>query len=258
LRNKVNEWQEFSLKKDVEKISKTIEQTQTENISIVVDLVIAIVALLLDELLSPDDTTRTWAFWGLFVPCVALFLWHIFKCCKKAIKKHNTKYNVFNVGDLINNFDNEICYYVMMADSYNQMLKKAVSHRRNKNIAEFYYIETWYCINKAKVELFKMLCKTKSVFTNDHKEVIKKNKIFISRLINIIMIIEDIRISTNSLILNQNLVINDESMIDMNIEYDLQFKSFVKEINDNFSNQADGSSKIIPIDFSDINRFVKQ
>ena len=104
------------------------------------------------------------------------------------------------------------------------MLTVAIT-QDNKNLVAFYYIETWYCINKAKAKMYSMQFKTKYIFTKESAEVIKKNRILISRLVNITQIMEDIRI------------------------YDGNYKDFISEINQNFGNQ-------ITIDFDEKDRFV--
>lgn len=265
MKNKVNEWQELSLKKDVEKILKLLSQKQTLDFSIIMDLAIAVVALLLDKLLEPAATGREWLFWLLFIPSMLLLGWHAALFIIDIVKKHNSRYNVYSCQDLIDTFDNDICYYVMMADAYNQMLNEAISNNTaangnngvsngsNKNdlksVPVFYYIETWYCINKAKAKLYSMRHKTKQVFTTDEDDVVRKNRILLSRLVNIVMIMEEIRESTNGIIKNKLLDIPDKSAITMNVKYDQNFEQFIKEINENFSNS-------LSLNFKEVERFV--
>lgn len=248
MKNKVNEWQELSLKKDIEKIVKVISRKQVIDYSIIIDLGIAVAALLLDNLLSQNAPERIWLFWCLFVPCTLLLAWHLLQFIGELIKKHNSKYSVYSIQELIDSFDNDICYYVMMADAYNQMLTDAIT-QDNKNLVTFYYIETWYCINKAKAKMYSMQFKTKYIFTKESDDVVKKNRILISRLVNITQIMEDIRISTNTLISNKKILIQDHSSIEMNKKYDGNYKDFISEINQNFGNQ-------ITIDFDEEDRFV--
>lgn len=247
MKNKVNEWQELSLKKDIEKIVKVISRKQVIDYSIIIDLGIAVAALLLDNLLSQTAPERIWLFWCLFVPCALLLAWHLWQFIGELLKKHNSKYSVYPIQELIDSFDNDICYYVMMADAYNQMLTDAIT--QDNNLVTFYYIETWYYINKAKAKMYSMQFKTKQIFTKEPDDVVKKNKILISRLVNITQIMEDIRISTNALISNKAIRIQDYSPIETSKKYDWNYKDFISEINQNFGNQ-------ITIDFNEKDRFL--
>lgn len=248
MKNKVNEWQELSLKKDIEKIVKVLSRKQVIDYSIIIDLGIAVAALLLDNLLSQNSPKRVWLFWCLFVPCLALLAWHSYQFIRELLKKHNSKYSVYSTQELIDSFDNDICYYVMMADAYNQMLADAIA-QKNNNLATFYYIETWYCINKAKAKMYSMQYKTKQIFTKDSDDVVKKNRILVSRLVNISQIMEDIRIATNTLIRNKQISLQDNSAIQMNKKYDVNYKEFIEEINESFGKQVE-------IDFGEKERFV--
>lgn len=260
MKNKVNEWQELSLKKDIEKIRSIISQKQLIDYSLIFDFAIAVAALLLDILLSPESPSRPWLFWGLLALCLALLCWQIkiFGC--EIIKKHNTKYRVYSAQELIDSFDNDICYYVMMADAYNQMLNDAVSQSttgatsegNKNNIALFYYIETWYYINKAKAKMSEMYYKTRQIFTKDTDEIARNNKqILLSRLVNIVMIMEDLRISTNCLLSNGKITLGDDSILSMNRKYDQKCKSFCDKINSDFG-------EIININFDDPTRFPQE
>lgn len=252
MKNKVNEWQELSLKKDIEKISRSLSQQQTVGYSIIFDLFLAITSVLIDKMVV-DGEQREQAFWVLITICILAFVVQVMIFTGRAVKRHNTKYKVFSPDELIDSFDNEICYYVMMADTYNQMLQDAAATTNAgitpSNIAIFYYIETWYYINKAKAQLANMQYKISDVFTNDSFEIARNNgKILLSRLKNLTLIMEDIRISTNTLITNKQLIITDSSILKINADYDQYYKTFVLYINKGFG-------QTIHIDFDDPDRF---
>ncbi len=248
--NKVNEWQELSLKKDIEKIRKSIVDNQSVHHTIVLDLLVAVIAILVDKLLSPNDTERVWLFWVLGIICLIPSVWVLGRHIYLTIQKRQKKYTSYSTSDLIDSFDNEICYYVMMAETYSQMLNDLIAHdEHNKNVATFYYIESWYYVNKAKYKLYSMLYKTDSVFSSDIDTTVKKNLISISRLVNIVLIMEDIRTFCNKHIQDEKFTISDLSISDANLKYDSYYQDFIKEINENFDN-------IISIDFSCKERFI--
>lgn len=248
MKNKVNEWQELSLKKDIEKISRVITRNKLITYAFIFDIAIAVIAIVIDEFLSPaDESNRTWLFWALFVMSLVPFVVILLIAIRDQIRKRNGAYNVYSVSELIDSFDNDICYYVMMADTYNQMLNDSIKQGDN-NVAVFYYIETWYYVNKAKSKMHKMLYKTKQIFTKEPNDVLQRNMISISRLVNIIMIIEDIRVSSNKFIDNKSLVLTDKSIVEINREYDKSYRNFISKINENFNSP-------IKINFDDKNRF---
>lgn len=212
------------------------------------DIAIAVIAIVIDEFLSPaDESNRTWLFWALFVMSLVPFVVILLIAIRDQIRKRNGAYNVYSVSELIDSFDNDICYYVMMADTYNQMLNDSIKQGDN-NVAVFYYIETWYYVNKAKSKMHKMLYKTKQIFTKELNDVLQRNMISISRLVNIIMIIEDIRVSSNKFIDDKSLVLTDKSIVEINREYDKSYRNFISKINENFNSP-------IKINFDDKNRF---
>lgn len=212
------------------------------------DIAIAVIAIVIDKFLSPaDESNRTWLFWALFVMSLVPFVVILLIAIRDQIRKRNGAYNVYSVSELIDSFDNDICYYVMMADTYNQMLNDSIKQGDN-NVAVFYYIETWYYVNKAKSKMHKMLYKTKQIFTKEPNDVLQRNMISISRLVNIIMIIEDIRVSSNKFIDDKSLVLTDKSIVEINREYDKSYRNFISKINENFNSP-------IKINFDDKNRF---
>lgn len=248
MKNKVNEWQELSLKKDIEKISRVITRNKLITSAFIFDIAIAVIAIVIDKFLSPaDESNRTWLFWALFVMSLVPLVVILLIAIRDQIRKRNGAYNVYSVSELIDSFDNDICYYVMMANTYNQMLNDSIKHGDN-NVAVFYYIETWYYVNKAKSKMHKMLYKTKQIFTKEPNDVLQRNMISISRLVNIIMIIEDIRVSSNKFIDDKSLVLTDKSIVEINREYDKSYRNFISKINENFNSP-------IKINFDDKNRF---
>ena len=96
--------------------------------------------------------------------------------------------------------------------------------------------------------MHKMLYKTKQIFTKEPNDVLQRNMISISRLVNIIMIIEDIRVSSNKFIDDKSLVLTDKSIVEINREYDKSYRNFISKINENFNSP-------IKINFDDKNRF---
>ena len=250
MKYKVNEWQELSIHKDIRKISKTLSDNQSIKFAIGFDLCIATIAIIIDKCLtSNNDVPPLYTkivFWGLLAISISPFIFVGIRRLCKYIEKKNTTYPSHSIPELIDIFDNDICYYVMMADSFNQTLID--SKQLNINTATFYYIETWYYINKAKYQLYSMLYKTQYIFSNDTEIVMKKNLISVDRLINIVNIMEAIRLSSNAYPLTTQIIAQNNSVWSTNIAYDKYYKDFVSEINNNFG-------QILNIDFEKGDRF---
>lgn len=125
MKNKVNEWQELSLKKDIEKISRVITRNKLITYAFIFDIAIDVIAIVIDKFLSPaDESNRTWLFWALFAMSLVPFVVILLIAIRDQIRKRNGAYNVYSVSELIDSFDNDICYYVMMANTYNQIIRK--------------------------------------------------------------------------------------------------------------------------------------
>lgn len=248
MKYKVNEWQELSIHKDIRKISKTLSENQSVKFAIGFDLCIATIAIIIDKCLTNNTNVPPLhskiIFWALLGISILPFLIVGVRRICKYIEKKNTTYTSHSIPELIDIFDNDICYYVMMADSFNQMLTDTTQ----LNTATFYYIETWYYINKAKYQLYSMLYKTKNIFSDNTELVMKNNLISISRLINIANIIEDIRLSSNGHPLFSEIITRNSSVLSTNTAYDKYYKDFISEINQNFNS-------IITINFEEEKRF---
>lgn len=236
--NKVNEWQELSLKKDIEKILKYLKERRTLEFTFTIDLTIALAAFFLDLI----DKNLFVKYIIIVLMCISLGITlgitiiNYGKIIKNTfINKYRT-YNSFSKEELVDLFDNDICYCIMTANSYYEMLKSLLpSEGENNNLFRFYYIETWYYINKAKYQLQRMIYKEKDIFTKDPSQIVNKNMISISRLINLIRLIDSLQISIEELRKNNSPSIdNDTSLQSIHILYDNNYLDFINKIIDSF------------------------
>ena len=228
MKNKVNEWQELSLKKDIEKILAILSHNQVTNYAMILEISAAGLVMLFDNILTSEGSHRRILFIILLIafiaPYIILSIWY----GKQLIMKRNRVYETYSISKLKDSFDNEICYHVMVADAYKRMLDTALVDHES-NIAMFYYIEICYYINKAKAAMHNMLFNTKKIFTNNPDEIIQKNKIQMSRLDNIINIIEEIDKSLE--IYHEKGIIHvDDLVINTNKKYDEFYRDFLGEI----------------------------
>ncbi len=236
MRHKVNEWQEFSLKKDIESIKKNMVFCSNFNTVVSFDLTIALLILILEQtILTPWNKNYICSF--LLIIAVVPVAQYAYNGIKNWIMRTSLTHKVMSRKDLIDSFDNEICYFVMMADSYHQMLNDTLTSDGNENISEFYCIETWYYINKAKQKLYSMMYQVNYVFTKSASELACGEGVSLYRLKNIVMIIRDIETSINTLIQKQKIIITDPVTIDSNAHYESNYKAFLSEVENNFNYQ---------------------
>lgn len=248
--NKANEWQELSLKKDVEKISKALNKKEATEKGILFEIVITFSTIIIDKY----DETLLENFWALII-LLSLAIIPTFSIIKEftisKIKTHNRTSKQYTTKELIDAFDNEVCYCVMTAESFKSMLCKL--KKENTELGEFYYIESWYYINKAKSLLFMTLNKTQDVFTQDPNFIISKNMISLSRLINVAEMIENLQTSIDQLAINKHINLDDcYNLREIHIQYDKNYKYFIDEIREKFSLTLK-YSQVLPSEVHDFN-----
>lgn len=178
------DWQSFALKKDVEHIAKSLKFLQGVQASAALQLALIVCGIALPKALRLPD--EHWV-WILIMVASALVL--LFPLLKKIIAwKRNGCPSVHmpNVHDFKNAFDNKICYYVYMSESYYKMLLHYLDDATvDKEMKKFYYIEASYYLNKAIAELAPISSISKAVLTNSFKDVVSKKMIAIARYYNV-------------------------------------------------------------------------
>ena len=229
MRNKANEWQELSLKKDIENIYKILYESKSDSSLLMVDIFMAVFSLWLDKVYNTFDSL-----WKCIVLSVIIAIpisIIIFRKIINKIRHYNSPYKAYSVETLVDVFDNKVCYYVLTAESYYQMLVENQDNQDN-SVLEFYFTEIWYYINKAKSELFSMY-NNENVFSEDIIKIQDDRLVLATRLKNVIDMIDYIGSNSNDLIkkINKksNLKIND-LQYQLNDDYDQSYKFFVERM----------------------------
>lgn len=154
----INDWLTIQTRKDLLLIRRDLTR-ETINYAIFTDLLIALLSFCLDHVLwsatdggtaVPQKLTPAW-YWLLIsaLLIVAPAIIFIYMRYKKSRYQADYKKTI-PVEDLVDLFDNEICYNVMTADAMrDHMLSKI-----KEEILQFYIIETAYYTNKATTQLF--------------------------------------------------------------------------------------------------------
>lgn len=226
MRNKANEWQELSLKKDIENIYKILDRNTSDSTTLMVDVLVAVFSIWLDKLCNIFDNQlgSTVVMLFLLIPLIINLSGKV----KRWIMRHNSPYKTYSVETFVDIFDNKICYYVLTAESYYQMLVENQDNQDN-SVLEFYFTEIWYYINKAKSELFSMY-NNENVFSENIIKIQDDKLVLATRLKNVIDMIDYIGNNSNDLIKKiskkSNLKIN-KLQYQLNDEYDQSYKFFV-------------------------------
>lgn len=195
---KFTDWQELGLKKDVEKINKKLKENESVYLSICWEIVFSIGSIVIGFGLNDSDLQVI--IWVILV--LVAVIPPIFLLCRNLVKFF-TKIYIAHKGNLelsdrVDIFDNKICCWAMMSSSYADTLNSSYSDI-TENEQLFLYQEINYYINKSIEELYYNLPVVSKVFSDDFDKVKQQKIVSLTRLCNIILILEDTRptIKTN-------------------------------------------------------------
>jgi hypothetical protein len=194
--NKFNatEWQSFSIKKDIESINKNTKRSEEIQLTAMIEICLSLLGVAGSFIFNGDNIN---VYWGIVSIALAIapLIWIVRIIVSFFSSRLKPGKDLMNKKDLIDIFDNEVCYYVMMAESYYQMYlenKDLDANSKDVDIRRFYLIESCYYLEKTIQELSLMANSPKRVFSNDVEEIYIYKKVSISRLINILNIIKSL------------------------------------------------------------------
>lgn len=149
----INDWLTLQTRKDIAYIRRSLEH-KSVSYAIFADLFIALFAFALDHLLRTEEQASPSWLWILAAVLLLIIPVIIFIVSYNKNKKIQVdKKMTMPVEDLVDLFDNEICYNVMNADSMRDHMKGS-SASIEKEIQKFYFIEALYYASKATSQLF--------------------------------------------------------------------------------------------------------
>ena len=184
---KFNDWQEMALKKDTEAIIKKLSSQEPIFFSLCWEIVLAIGAIIVDHLFDTEAVSvHVWIICvvlAVLPPLVIL----VVKITKWVIVIRQVQAGKYNVRSFVDTFDNQICYWVMMSNSYSRILSDSASRQKTERI--FLYQEGSYYNNKSIQALYSMKPVIDKVFSNDSKTIIENNIVAVYRLLNILEMI---------------------------------------------------------------------
>ncbi|GHV92719.1 hypothetical protein AGMMS50268_32220 [Spirochaetia bacterium] len=223
----VNDWQSFGIKKDIEKTNKLLQAVYNTGATVLLDIGLAMVALLIDRGFN-NNTLEKIIYGALTVVVFVTALIPILKGAFKWGRNKSNSVNIKNHREYVDSFDNEICYYVMTADSFLDLLKKDALEDDNRRV--FYYTEARFYLNKAIIKLDEMGISLKQVFSDDTVIFRKEKLIAKARLENVLHIINDIKNDLYTLQHKFSILSKDHiNKLSASIEYDNILKDFVNK-----------------------------
>jgi hypothetical protein len=172
------DWQDLWLKKDIEGISKKINQFPVFNFIVLIEIIIGILTLALGfiSIINNDSgiiCTEILVSIIIILVCasivipISVYSINIYKKIKKT--KLDIENETMNVKEYIDIFDNKVCNCVMMANT----LCENISIEDNIE-AQYFISETSYYLNKSIDILLNMQSMTGQIFKDDKKDPIKK------------------------------------------------------------------------------------
>lgn len=118
----INDWKIIQMRNDVKYIKNSTKNSEASNLSLVIDLILVLVAIVVER--ACDDSEKLNIVWiiittfGILIP-VILFAIQYYK--SKVSEKVSRK--VISSDMLINMFDDEMCYAIMSAETFNKNLQ---------------------------------------------------------------------------------------------------------------------------------------
>lgn len=194
---KFNEWQEMSLKKDVEKILSTIKDRKEIELYTLIEIFIALVALILDQDngISKNIVSEIILSIAIAIPLIILGVRFLIKKWKRHI---NIEKYTFAKTELVNDFDNKVCYWVMTATSFCDLLKEKMNNLCcNEVDVTFLFQEANFYVNKSIEKFREMGAVVDKIFINSN---LRSKQVNMYRLKTIISIMNNIRTDSNNMI----------------------------------------------------------
>lgn len=181
------DWQSFSQKKDIEEIVKNTKDRNIIQFISTVEICLAIFSLLANSLFK-DAVPRWFSVTVIIISILALFF-PFYPSISRYIKRNLPGGDSPNAKSMVDLFDNDICYYVLMAESYSDKIGK-IDKSNVTNVDQFYFIETCFYINKAIYDL-SLTSNCPNLYSVQVEDLFLNKRISYTRLKNIFNILDN-------------------------------------------------------------------
>lgn len=184
----VLDWQSFSQKKNIEEVAKNTRTKKAIELTAITEIFMMICSIVAENLFS-EDVAFIWII--IFIISFAPIAFLIFKALKNFISKKLPGSDISDVNELIDLFDNDVCYFTLMADSYCSKLRKSRYEKITSN-DQFYFIETCFYVSKVIYSLSRMSNCCDRLFSKKSEDVYCDRNISYVRLQNIFDILDNV------------------------------------------------------------------
>lgn len=224
---KFNDWQEMALKKDMETIIRKLNTQEPLIFSLCWEIVLAVGTIIVDHLVDTSEVSMCWWIAVILLAIVPPVVVLVCKLCKWLLTIGKVKTGIYDVKNMVDTFDNQICYWVMMCNSYCNLL----SEENNSEAKKFLYQEGCYYNNKSIQELYHMKPVIDKVFS-EQSDLITKNKyVAVYRLESLLELMKQYQQALDREVeaLKNNYIIKEQMKI--NEEYKDRICQFIDDVN---------------------------
>lgn len=232
---KFNEWQEMSLKKDVESIVQILKRKHQVDVLVFIEIGIALVAFVLDNVNLLDS--NRWLELLLIALAIIPFFIFLFLTVKRRLNRCKEISNLhFAKNELVDDFDNRVCYWVMTAVSFCDLLEEKDGTNENTSVDEsipFLFQETNFYVNKSIEKFHEFQPVAKVIFKNGSG---RSKQINSYRLETVVQILYQVRERSYHVINNLELHLSSSAKYTIecqkcnDAEYNRIMENFLSEI----------------------------
>lgn len=156
----LNDWLTLQTRKDISLLRRSLKH-EPIRIAILIDVGIAVVSTCLDNIYSSKDNASnspSVLWWIIVAATLLVTIGGIYLSIRFEKKKVLDRKVSPPIAELVDLFDNEVCYNIMTADSMDDHLildEKTGKIKSDDEVQKFYFIEACYYLNKAIGQLFR-------------------------------------------------------------------------------------------------------
>lgn len=217
----------MALKKDVEAILSKIKKQESVLFSLCWEFVLALGSILIDHLFDTEEAPN----WVWVTIIIAAVLPPLIVLAVKFINWINLVFSIrsgkYSVKQYVDLFDNQISYWVMLSNSYKNLLQD--DKQETDDEKAFLYCEASYYNNKSMQALYKMKSNFDKVFSENLDEVKSHGLINLSRLVVLLKMMKSQQAELDSIVseVDSNEI---KTQIELNKKYVAILNALLKDM----------------------------
>lgn len=242
-----SDWQNMAIKKDLEAILRTVTSHQPIVFSLCWEIAIALGSIIVDHLFGASNAP-TWLWIVTIIaavgPVLCVIIYKVFQWAKMV---RIIRSGVLDVRQYVDSFDNQINYWIMMSNSYCDILEELKNKQNQHEEMVHIYQEGFFYINKSIHALDKMLPVVNKVFSFNEDEIIDRNLISFFRLVSVLKMMNKNQSRLDDAV---STIVNDPQLIAqrrLNKKYLDKLKRFLRRINAEFESSISSNAEVASI-----------